>query len=70
MYSCFPVSSSFQYYEMSYGLNIEMHKQVCSHIRDGLCKDKTMLVFRPENADRLNNTKGTLPDGDGLIRLK
>uniref|UniRef100_A0AAQ5YLI7 Groucho/TLE N-terminal Q-rich domain-containing protein n=1 Tax=Amphiprion ocellaris TaxID=80972 RepID=A0AAQ5YLI7_AMPOC len=24
------------YYEMSYGLNIEMHKQVCSHIRDGL----------------------------------
>lgn len=21
---------SFQYYEMSYGLNIEMHKQVCT----------------------------------------
>lgn len=21
----------FQYYEMSYGLNVEMHKQVCTH---------------------------------------
>uniref|UniRef100_A0A671TJC4 TLE family member 3, transcriptional corepressor n=1 Tax=Sparus aurata TaxID=8175 RepID=A0A671TJC4_SPAAU len=30
------------YYEMSYGLNIEMHKQVCSHIRDGVCTAKTL----------------------------
>ena len=34
-----------QYYEMSYGLNIEMHKQVCSHIRDGVCTAKTLKVF-------------------------
>lgn len=30
-------SSVLQYYEMSYGLNIEMHKQVCSHIRGIVC---------------------------------
>lgn len=32
-----------QYYEMSYGLNIEMHKQVCSHISNGLFTGKTLL---------------------------
>lgn len=29
-----------------------------------------ILASCSENADRLNNTKGTLPDVDGLIRLK
>lgn len=40
-------SSTLQYYEMSYGLNIEMHKQVCSHISNSLCTAKTLLFFPP-----------------------
>uniref|UniRef100_A0A667ZEN6 TLE family member 3, transcriptional corepressor n=1 Tax=Myripristis murdjan TaxID=586833 RepID=A0A667ZEN6_9TELE len=37
------------YYEMSYGLNIEMHKQVCSHIRDDLSKVKTQQQLQAQH---------------------
>ncbi|CAG5859269.1 unnamed protein product [Menidia menidia] len=67
------------YYEMSYGLNIEMHKQNMK-----TCIADLRIHPYPakpgagehigascgEHADRPNNSEGTLPDGDGLIRLK
>uniref|UniRef100_A0A669F6R5 TLE family member 3, transcriptional corepressor n=1 Tax=Oreochromis niloticus TaxID=8128 RepID=A0A669F6R5_ORENI len=37
------------YYEMSYGLNIEMHKQVCSHIRDALSSGSAPLSRCPRS---------------------
>lgn len=36
---------SFQYYEMSYGLNVEMHKQVCIILIRLLCAINSQIFI-------------------------
>lgn len=50
-----PLLSVLQYYEMSYGLNIEMHKQVCRRIRT-ICVQPQHACFLPPKSTWSVNT--------------